>query len=199
MVSTNLGAGPFLEYYPAPQGKGPNCYLDEIGHNPYAANDKGDFNVLNLKIDNAYPYSGCEIWIDIHNSGTVPAHLTAIPMPGNPPPAPLAPWANAFVQDTSHPACHTLFGENVPALAKVQLHPGDKIVCHIVIWLQEEAEVPCGYGGESVETTCTDNYLKTLPEKFGPTPLFWWYIRGHQWNESWDGGPGGPVLPRPAP
>src|SRR6185437_8477174 len=41
------------------------------------ANDTADNNILTLAMTGLFPYAGCEYKIDIHNSGSVPMHLTA--------------------------------------------------------------------------------------------------------------------------
>jgi hypothetical protein len=70
-----------------PAGKAPSCgpataetAIADLQTNPYdgfadMANDEADDNWLRLWGDNLYPFAGC-IWdINIHNQGSVPAHI----------------------------------------------------------------------------------------------------------------------------
>ena len=38
--------------------------------------EDADFNILTIQMDGLYPFAGCRMTIDIHNKGSVPAHLT---------------------------------------------------------------------------------------------------------------------------
>lgn len=37
--------------------------------------ENGGNSQLSLTLHNLYPYAGCEFWLDVHNAGTVPAHV----------------------------------------------------------------------------------------------------------------------------
>lgn len=54
----------------------PTCTGDVTdGGGNQNGNTPGDENLLTLYMGNAYPYSGCEFEIDLHNAGTVPFHI----------------------------------------------------------------------------------------------------------------------------
>lgn len=79
-----------------PAGKAPECKNAVITSNAQAANDVGDDNVIFLEAFGVYPYAGCQWLINIHNKGTVPAHIQVFnvgpqncsPLPVGPIPAP---------------------------------------------------------------------------------------------------------------
>jgi hypothetical protein len=61
-----------------PTGKAPTCGASLTTNNATGvANDSGDYNALTLTAGNLYPYTACRYYIDIHNFGSVPAHLRA--------------------------------------------------------------------------------------------------------------------------
>jgi hypothetical protein len=121
----------------------------------------------------AYPYAGCEIWFDIHNAGTVPAHLTVISATND---EGFDPTDVALeLGDESDEACTTLVaaifvanvtGEQVP-VEGLQLHQGDELVCHLIVTVNQSAE-------EGVSFTNTV------------------VLRAHQWNEDADDAPPAP-------
>lgn len=57
-----------------------NIAIGTTGTNGVDSNDTVSNNLLTLNMVHLFPYAGCEYKVDIHNSGTVPMHLTAGPL-----------------------------------------------------------------------------------------------------------------------
>jgi len=57
------------------EAKMPTCSAVPGDRNP--GTDNGGQETLSLTLHGLYPYAGCEFWLDIHNAGTVPAHVKA--------------------------------------------------------------------------------------------------------------------------
>ena len=154
----------------------PECSAS-IGTNNAAgqANDVADNNVLNLRLSELYPYAGCEFWIDVHNAGTVPMHIsltgqewegdqagggnggtggqvldamTVRVVGGN-----NLTLCNALLEPLRHPV-------NTPQeISGLQLHAGEELICHFTWTL----------GQVNVE---------------GFHDIIWLTFRAHQWNEN---------------
>lgn len=181
--SRNAGrAGLVYQSFPANKADtAPDCdaSLGHFGTLPFNTNDVVDSNQLDLQMSGLFPYAGCEYRIDIHNSGTVPLHLSILPIglyqqceiDGSGCVNISTSWpALSFIGSGDDARCTGLFGahssldpnslgqlqlEGTP----VQLHEGDSLVCDIKIVLDE------AYDGEN---------------KLYKVQVNW---RAYQWNE----------------
>lgn len=160
--------------------KMPSC-TQAVGTDTDPANNNDDQdidnNVVQLTASNLYPFAGCRYIIDIHNTGTVPAHvaLTNVTLtctavaPHLCPPPPLAPWTNTLlpvsVGGTSNLAqCQAFLGAiatwngNDVEIPGIQLHAGNELACEFILAL-DQADVE------------------------GTTWVFTASYTAHQWNE----------------
>ncbi|OAI40846.1 hypothetical protein AYO38_05025 [bacterium SCGC AG-212-C10] len=127
------------------------------------ANDTGDVNVLTLTMGGLFPYAGCEFFIDVHNSGSVPFHIAVksatiwqCPITNTAPNVPDAcislpegPWSRGFSPfDADVNECKAWLGAewpiaqlpkqaNLPNGNPVQVHPGNDLECHFKLVLDQ--------------------------------------------------------------
>jgi len=147
----------------------------DVHGNPKNGDQPGgqDYSTLNLYLGDLYPYAGCEFYFDIHNDGTVPAHLSLdltsiswqeIRESFN------FEWSGDCRIDEAETRSRTLTGwlqlEDGKGNA-IQLHSGDELLCKLRITLKQK-----NVEGQMFNFAIT--------------------IRGHQWNESASGGPSSP-------
>jgi hypothetical protein len=183
----NAGNVPYADYKDFPvvggQQKPPTTCNSSLGHFGTLAvntNDTVDSNKLDLVMSGLYPYAGCEYQIDIHNSGSVPFHISLLPTSvyqkcdgnGNNCQNLTTSWpALSFIADpASDNRCAALFGAgsstNPDSLGQlqvagvpVQIHTGDELLCKIKVVMDQAAD------GENVQYKVQ------------------WNWRAYQWNE----------------
>ena len=144
IVSTDFGTtfGQFPEGKP-PTGCDIGIGPSDIPGNPGNGVGTEDLNVMKLYLLGLYPYAGCEFWIDVHNDGTVPAHVTFADLQLNGSPDLLNALRWGIDGQRSDPRCGDLlinsviFGER-HEIPGIQLHAGEKIICHFRVWLAQE-------------------------------------------------------------
>ena len=152
--------------------KAPRCTVD-IGDDAEAANDVGDDNVMTMTIGSAdlgaglAPYTGCRFYIDIHNSGTVPSHITILDkvVPDG---VTITSVTGAYfgnsTQNGGIAACRNLFqsaaeGPLVVEGNYVQLHESYHLGCVVQVTLDQDADE-----GATLDWTIE--------------------LKAHQWNET---------------
>jgi hypothetical protein len=140
----------------------PDCdaAIGSYGSSPANTNDVAESNRLDLTMTGLFPYAGCEYEIDIHNSGSVPMHVSLLA-------GGLYQRCNAdgtgcvdittsypalsFIGDPSNASCAALFGvgrsTDPNSLGQlqvggvpVQLHQGESLVCRVKIILDQAAD-----------------------------------------------------------
>jgi hypothetical protein len=152
---------------PAGEKPAPTCdaSIGQFGSIAVNTNDVVDSNQLNLEMSGLFPYAGCEYMIDIHNSGSVPMHISILPdglyqmcnFDGTGCVDISTSWpALSFIADPSNDArCAALFGfgastdpDTLGQLqvggVPVQIHGDNPLVCKIKIIMDQ------AYDGEHV-------------------------------------------------
>jgi len=168
-----------------PSGKAPACSAaisDQTG--PHEANDAADNNLLTLTLGGTsgtgiYPFAGCRFYIDVHSSGSVPAHFERT--------------ISCTGPDNTHTCGNDLTlvvsgGQWFGNAANVQGLPDATAACQALLGhFQNSGEVSVNDTPlqlhQSYHLGCVIELTAKESAKEGATYTWTATVQGHQWNE----------------